>query len=302
MSDLLRLKEDATDFERSLLESAGDDVPSPQAKQQTLAIMGLVGAGGAVASAATIFRDASGGVHDVLGANLSVGTAGATGGGVSMAAGKVATFALLKWLLGGAFTVVLAVGTWRWTSTANHVESPRVEKATHSPQRITTTIAAQPTSAAQRTLVAPPATQAVHVDEAPPATVASHITSPVKVPPKKSAAYMPRHRPSAQRSPAEEAAVAPEPATASVLDEVASLDHARHALADGSAAEALALLTQHEQRYASGTLAPEARVLRIRALLQLGRRTEAERLADEFLALHPHSPHAAQVRDLLSHH
>jgi hypothetical protein len=169
-------------------------------------------------------------------------------------------------------------------------------------QRVTTTIATQLTPATPPALVAPPATQAVHIDEAPSATVASDIPSPVKVPPKKSIAYSARRRPSAQQLPTQQAAVAPEPATASVLDEVASLDRARHALADGSAAEALALLTQHEQRYASGTLAPEARVLRIRALLQLGRRTEAERLADEFLALHPHSPHAAQVRDLLSHH
>jgi hypothetical protein len=88
--------------------------------------------------------------------------------------------------------------------------------------------------------------------------------------------------------------------SSTLLEEVASLDAARRALARGNAASAVSLLVAHEARFPSGTLTPEARVLRIRALLAAGRRAEAERLASQFLAANPGSPHAARIRSLLS--
>jgi outer membrane protein assembly factor BamD (BamD/ComL family) len=88
--------------------------------------------------------------------------------------------------------------------------------------------------------------------------------------------------------------------SSTLLQEVASLDAARRALARGNAANAVSLLVAHETRFPSGTLTPEARVLRIRALLAAGRRDEAEKLASQFLAANPGSPHAARIRSLLS--
>ncbi|MBM4362514.1 MAG: hypothetical protein FJ104_07520, partial [Deltaproteobacteria bacterium] len=49
-----------------------------------------------------------------------------------------------------------------------------------------------------------------------------------------------------------------------------------------------------------GALAPEAVVLRVRALLALGRVAEANTVAGSFLAGRPDGPQAARIRSLVS--
>lgn len=91
----------------------------------------------------------------------------------------------------------------------------------------------------------------------------------------------------------------PLPRTDTVTEEVATLDQSRAALAAGNARAALALMDAYDQKYPRGTLVPEATVLRVRALVQLGRRRDATAVVDRFVAAHPTSPQAVHLRALV---
>ena len=82
--------------------------------------------------------------------------------------------------------------------------------------------------------------------------------------------------------------------------EVASLDRARAALAEGDPARTLDLLDGYEQAFPKGALRQEATYLRIQALSKAGQRGAARDLAARFLAAHPETPHASQLQQLLS--
>ncbi|HXJ23934.1 MAG TPA: hypothetical protein VMT03_27320 [Polyangia bacterium] len=78
--------------------------------------------------------------------------------------------------------------------------------------------------------------------------------------------------------------------------EIALLDAARAAVADGADGRALALLRRYDLRYPTGTFRPESTALRIEALARLGETGRARALAADFLAAYPDSPLAARVR------
>jgi len=77
---------------------------------------------------------------------------------------------------------------------------------------------------------------------------------------------------------------------------VALLRGARAALRGGDARRALALLDEHDSRFAGGALAEECAAERVQVLCALGRVEEARALSSRFVAAHPASPHAAAVR------
>jgi hypothetical protein len=82
--------------------------------------------------------------------------------------------------------------------------------------------------------------------------------------------------------------------------EIASIDAARKALRAGDAPGAIAELDRYDAKLGrSGSLVPEATVLRIEALLARGDKPRATALANAFLAAHPKSPLAARVRALI---
>jgi len=89
------------------------------------------------------------------------------------------------------------------------------------------------------------------------------------------------------------------PASASTEQEVAALDAARRALQRGNAPLALIELDRHTRAFPAGALSLEASVLRIAALSQTGRGSEAERLGRQFLERHPDSLLAAKVRAII---
>jgi hypothetical protein len=89
-------------------------------------------------------------------------------------------------------------------------------------------------------------------------------------------------------------------ASASLPEEVRSLDAAQQALSRGDARGALALLDHYETRFASGALMPEARVLTVRALLAAGERTRALSLAKSIMDRDPQGAHAEAVRALIA--
>ena len=68
------------------------------------------------------------------------------------------------------------------------------------------------------------------------------------------------------------------------------------ALRKSDPAGALALLDRYDQQFPRGTLAPEATVARIEALVASGNTTRARELATKFLAAHGDSPLAHRVR------
>jgi len=81
---------------------------------------------------------------------------------------------------------------------------------------------------------------------------------------------------------------------------MAAIKAARAALASGDASGALSDLNQYERGYPAGLFKLEAQVLRIDALLELGRSTAAQDLAQRFLATQPDSPYARHVRSVAS--
>jgi hypothetical protein len=77
------------------------------------------------------------------------------------------------------------------------------------------------------------------------------------------------------------------------------LNQARAALQAGDARGAVAQLDAIAVDFPSGVLVQERDALRIEALLGLGEHERARELARQFLARHPHSPHAAAVQRAL---
>jgi hypothetical protein len=86
------------------------------------------------------------------------------------------------------------------------------------------------------------------------------------------------------------------PRTPSLEAELALLDRARAELARGEPATALSSLDDYDAALKGTRLALEARLLRIQALAAHGNRTEASKLAREFIARHPDSPLAERAR------
>jgi hypothetical protein len=76
--------------------------------------------------------------------------------------------------------------------------------------------------------------------------------------------------------------------------EAALLVEARRKLG-ASPAEALAVLDQHAQRFATGMLAPEREVMAIEALRALGHATEADKRTQAFRQKYPDSLHLRRL-------
>ena len=106
-------------------------------------------------------------------------------------------------------------------------------------------------------------------------------------------------KPAGGPAPSHEPVAAPSPPQATLTTELLALDDARHALASGDAATSMRLLDAYGARFAQPILGPEATVLRIEALVALGRGDEARGLAGEFLASQPDSPYAERIRSLV---
>ncbi len=86
------------------------------------------------------------------------------------------------------------------------------------------------------------------------------------------------------------------PAPSGSVDEASKLEAARTAISRGDHAAAVAALDDYDLSYPKGELKPEAMVLRIQALSESGRLTEARALASEFQGKYPAHPLVRQVR------
>ncbi|MCA9655615.1 MAG: hypothetical protein KC501_37240, partial [Myxococcales bacterium] len=107
-----------------------------------------------------------------------------------------------------------------------------------------------------------------------------------------------RPAPRAARSRATAGASAPEPASATsdLTAELALIKEATLAKQEGRTEAGLAALQRHVQRFPSGTLADERRVLRAELLCVAGRRDEARAEARAFLRQHAGSALSGRMR------
>lgn len=85
----------------------------------------------------------------------------------------------------------------------------------------------------------------------------------------------------------------------SLQAELRSLDLARSAALEGRPREAVSLVDDYLAHRPNGVLSDEAEVIRLRALAAMGDTARVHRDGRDFLAKHPHSPHAARVRALI---
>ena len=80
--------------------------------------------------------------------------------------------------------------------------------------------------------------------------------------------------------------------------QIALVDAARAALAGGGAERALAIVREYQAQYPTGTFRPEVAAVKIEALVNLRRATEARTLAERFVAAYGASPLADRVARL----
>ena len=81
-------------------------------------------------------------------------------------------------------------------------------------------------------------------------------------------------------------------------DQVAFVDSARAAMSGGGYQRALETLRRYQDKYPAGSFRPEAKALKIEALMKLGREVEARALAERFVAEHRGSLLARRVADV----
>jgi len=260
MNDPRRLiDEGATEFEARLLAAGRRDAISERSRGRVLAGLGLSAA---------------------LGATAASSSAGA------VAAGLVTG---VKWMgicaLGG-------LGIWGGAQLLERNPEGRSGAATVSQRS-----SSSQKNASQSKLGAIAAAQV------------SASAAPVSPPPSRASAAPVSPPPSPARSSAGRLAhrdarpVSSEPSQPRVRDslreELAMLDEARKALADGDASRALRLLDDYGRVYPARRLGAEATVMRIEALRARGDHAQAASIGERFLAQHPDGPYATRVRSLI---
>jgi hypothetical protein len=205
------------------------------------------------------------------GLGAGIGGAAMTAAGAVTTSSKIGAVALVKW---GLVAAVAAGATWSAYKVHTHARS----------------VASAPVDAPARAIVQIPA------DRAPTERLAdtpSEAAAPSAEPLSSAAA------PTIKRAGPAQAPAARSTAGSSLAAQIATIDGARAAIAAHEPARALHQLDSYNHDFAGGILGPEATVLRIEALAQLGRRAEATSLAARFLQAHPDSAHAAHIRSVV---
>lgn len=261
------LEGEASPRERFMLEAGLDEAPpDDRGRRQTLAALGV-------------------GVGVGAGASAVAGTAKAA----LLGGGRAALFGWVKAIGLGALAGGLVVGVAEVIDDAHRAHAPAVVVPTQTrPQPLPSGRAVS-----ERATRVPPVASA----EVPPVVLSDPALSPPAAPTPGSIAQgggaPSRALPASPEPPNAELRVADAPAappsgggtsgesvdpgTASseLADQVAALDRARAALSAGRPAECESLLGDFERRFPRSTLAPEATVMRVGALLSQGKRAAA---------------------------
>ncbi len=200
-------------------------------------------------------------------------SAGASAATAAAASKPTLTLIVLKWLGIGAVAGLVA------STAALSLSAPT-----------STARAPHPTTAS----VEPQASPQTGTTPTPP-TAEALPTVPVPAPTASFAA----EQPESDAEPAPSVATFDEAAPHDSLSgEIALLDRARKALRGGDSATALAELDRYDSGSSKHALAAEALLLRVRALVQAGRRGEARTLAERYVARHPGDGYSVKLRQL----
>lgn len=270
MSDFESLKADQS-FAGALLRSAARDAPSVRARRLAAASLGMAATASVVPSALA--------AGQALGATTQV----VAPAGVS----SVGALMVSKWLV-SSFVIGVFASTGAITAyeVVGDRETPGI---TRSAERSSTRAPKQEP---------PPRSQAAVIESPTPVSdVSPAPTTSAAVATVTDASAIRSETPSrADQQPRRK--VTPLIHEAPSLDaEIAWLEPARRSLRAKDGRQALASLDQARPHVR--LLSSEAALLRIEALLLVGRRAEAERLAAPFLTGRSSSPHARRLRGLL---
>lgn len=286
---------------RLLLRSSHNDGPSPKRLLAAPAtIAALVAAQSVTTSAAaasatvamTIGATSTAGVAISAGATPSVSIGTATAGAVAAITTKssVATLPiLLKSVIVGMAVGGIVVATVQKSREAERESRPAI--AALAQQRASSSVPNPVVEAARRTSnTGVAATVPVPLGTLQPTPAPSDVR-PVRIisgSPVHIAVALPSETPITQAMQA----------STDIAREVGLLDSARRPLEIGSASRAIQQLDQYAELQRRN-LEPEATVLRVRALLVLRRKTEAEQEARAFYLGAPHAPQGQIIRELI---
>jgi hypothetical protein len=255
---------------QSLLGSMSGDAPRPGAKQATLAALGLG------AAAATV-----------------AGTAGALG-----TVGVVVKFVAMGVVTGLVMTGAV-VGVRHGLSPAPPRHAHPAAVASSKPHELR-----RPGLPRSTPAPVPSAAFDDRVDVESTRAAPAHAARVTSHPSGRNASAELADKPVGKLSAIDEPPPVPDSdarpaADSSLRGETAQLDRARSAMAAGNARAGLAELDRYDAAFPRGALAPEATLLRIKALVMTGDRAGARALARSFATSHPQSPHLEQLRSLL---
>jgi Tetratricopeptide repeat len=251
---------------RALLRAGRAEAPPSGFSERLLLGLGATAAVSSVASGAA-----------ASGAGAAIKGAASTGSGAASLALVTAKWVVVGVLGGG----ILAGGT---------------ELAFSTGMRTTSANAASSSSGAPRGAVKAPAKQLVAA--VPSVAVATPQDSPTVAPAAPAAPRTSSYAQAGLSATAAPASSAPSAQQGQLGREVQAIDFARHALASGDYARALAELDAFERMPQTGVLEREAKVLRIETLYKLGQVSRAQALSDQYLQAFPNDAHAARVRAL----
>ena len=250
----------ATDVERALLRELGDVSPGPRDREAVLAaVLARVGGGGGAGGGGE-----GGSIRTGSGATASVARKGAG--------------PLFKAL---AIAFVGGAALWLWL---------REDRRPTATTTTTMTTTATTTSAAASSALERPSASASIAELAPPLVPVAASTA--------AAAPSPSVAKTLGAPSAATSASASSTLASRLREESALIARARDAVRSGDYGAALAFLDTARAKFPDGVLVQERRMLEIEALWRSGKRAQASKLADAFLAAYPNSPHAARVREL----
>lgn len=285
--------DDAAGAVRDILR-AGREVDPPEGAEKAVwlalaAQIGVAGAGGAGGGAAGSSAAGSG----AAGGSAKAAAATSAKIATASAAGGAASGGVLKAILLGAFSGIVAVSGYSALEPAPPLPAPVAPAATEpapAPQKAATPIHSAPASSVSPSPVP---------SSAPLPTVGARDPSSPAVAP--SPSTEPEPSVAAPAGTSDVGAGAPLPGSAEeresrLREENELLRQARGALRGGDPGRAMLLLEQSRQKFPGGVLGQEREALTIEALARGGAREAASSRAAAFIKSHPTSPHAARLQ------
>ena len=281
MTELQRLLESSPNAKtRDLLRAGLGDQPSTRAMARTTAALGVaVGLSARTAGAS------------VVGKGMTAAGLGASVG----AAPSLGVMAIVKWLAVGAVSGTLFAGGT--TLVQRGLGSPAPVDAPNDVLAMSDESGRNPASALESARRANPS---VLRERSASSSSASGTVRPRDVDDETRRSPPPPLPESTLHAPTRPPADGtPRPESSSPLTlELERIDRARAALATGDAAQVLSELSEYQRVRSTGTLDREAWILRIDAMLLLGKRFEARDLARRYLERFPKDAHAARLGEL----